>query len=149
MVKRILAVFFLTFVMSFPVMAIEPPEGATIPYQGGNEAYTAGMLNEVLEAYGLMFSSEAVESVPDSFAKVEENTVIFGDSSMAYKSSNYHAILTAYGLTLTPDNVTSKLGTMDSYATVKDDKVVFSDRGNLTYNPSEWKMVLGAYSKAM
>ena len=149
MVKKIVAVFFLTFVMSFPVMAIEPPEGATIPYQGGNQAYTAVMLNEVLEAYGLKLSSEAAQSVPDSFAKVEGDTITFGDSSMAYLTSNYHAILTAYGLTLTPDNVTSKLGKMDSYATVKDDKVVFSDRGNLTYNPSEWKMILGAYSKAM
>jgi hypothetical protein len=149
MLKKIFAVLFVTFVMSLPVMAIEPPEGVAIPYEGGNEAYTASMLNEILEAYGLKFSSEAVQSVPDSFAKVEGDTVTFGDNSMAYLSSNYHAILAAYGLTLTPDNVTSKLGKMDSYATVKDDKVFFSDKGNLTYNPSEWKMILGAYSKAM
>ena len=68
---------------------------------------------------------------------------------MAYLSSDYHSILAAYGLALTPDDVSSKLGSMDSYATVRDGKVVFSDRGNLTYNSSEWKVILGAYSKAM
>ncbi|MGI9537675.1 MAG: hypothetical protein ACR2PB_11450 [Desulfocapsaceae bacterium] len=150
MVKKILAVLFLTFVLSFPAMAIEPPEGATIPYEGENTAYTAIMFNEVLEAYGLKFSTEAAQGVPSSFAKVEGDNVTFSDSSMAYLSSDYNAILTAYGLTLMPDKVTSELGKLlDSYATVKDDKVVFSDRVNVAYNPSEWKTILGAYSKAM
>ena len=149
MLKKMIAALFITFVMSFPVMAIEPPEGVAIPYEGINQAYTASQFNEVLEAFGLMLSAEAAKNVPSSFAKVEGDTVTFGDNSMAYMSSDYHSILAAYGLALTPDDVSSKLGSMDSYATVKDGKVVFSDRGNLTYNPSEWKAILGAYSKAM
>jgi len=150
MLKKLIAAFFITSIMSFPVMAIEPPEGVAIPYEGENMAYTPSQFNEVLEAFGLMLSAEAAKNVPSSFAKVEGDTVKFTDNSMAYLSSDYHSILTAYGLALTPDDASSKLlGPMDSYATVKDGKVVFSDRGNLTFNPSEWKVILGAYSKAM
>ena len=141
MLKKMIAALFITFIMSFPVMAIEPPEGVAIPYEGVNQAYTASQFNEVLEAFGLMLSAESAKNVPSSYAKVEGDTIKFGDSSMAY--------LAAYVLALTPDDVSSKLGSIDSYATVKDGKVVFSDRGNLTYNPSEWKAILGAYSKAM
>jgi len=149
MLKKLIAALFITFIMSFPAMAIEPPEGVAIPYEGENMAYTPSQFNEVLEAFGLMLSAEAAKNVPSSFAKVEGDAVKFTDNSMAYLSSDYHSILTAYGLALTPEDVSSKLGSIDSYATVKDDKVVFSDRGNLTFNPSEWKVILGAYSKAM
>ena len=149
MLKRLVAALFITLMMSLPAMAIEPPAGATIPYEGKNAAYTAAEFNEVLEAYGLMLSSEAAKTVPSSFAKVEGDTIMFGDHSMAYRSSEYHSILSAYGLTLTPEDVSAKLGSLDSYATVKDGKVVFSDRGNLAYRPDEIKMILGAYSKSM
>jgi hypothetical protein len=130
-------------------MAIEPPDGAMIPYQGVNQAYTAAQFNEVLEAYGLMFSKDAASSVPDSYVKVEGDTLTFGDRSMAYMGSEYNAILAAYGLTLTADDVSSKLGGFDSFAMVKDGQVVFNDTGSWTFKPDEWKIILGAYSKAM
>jgi len=148
MLKKLLVALFITFIVSLPVMAIEPPEGVTIPFEGINQAYTATQFNDVLEAYGLMLSPEAAKNVPSSFAKVDEDTVKFGDKSMAYTAGDYHSILTAYGLALTPDNVSSKLGSINAYASVKDDKVVFSDKP-ITYKPSDWEIILSAYSKAM
>ena len=66
---------------------------------------------------------------------------------MAYTAGNYNTILTAYGLVLTSDNVSS-LESIKAYASVKDDKVVFSDKP-IAYKPVEWEIILGAYSKAM
>lgn len=149
MIKQLLAVIFATLIISSPLMAIEPPEGATIPYIGVNQAYTGAQLNEVLEAYGLMFSKDAASNVPDSYVKIEGDTLTFGDHSMAYKPSEYHAILSAYGLTLAAEDVTSKLGAENNFATVKDGQLVFNDLRSWVAKPDEWKKLLSAYSKAM
>ena len=149
MKKQLLAVLFATLLISSPLMAIEPPEGATIPLMGVNQAYTPAELNEVLEAYGLTFSKDAASTVPDSYAKVEGDTVTFGKRSMAYSATEYNAILSAYGLTLTAEDASSKLGPESSYATVKDGQVVFNTTGSWVARPEEVKKVLSAYSKAM
>ena len=96
-----------------------------------------------------MFSKDAASTVPDSYVKVEGDTLTFGDHSMAYTASEYNAILVAYGLTLTADDVSSKLAEENSYATVKDGQVVFNDTGSWAGKPDEWKKILSAYSKAM
>ena len=149
MVRKLFVVIFATLIFSSPLMAIEPPEGATIPFEGINQAYTPAEFNEVLEAYGLMFSKDAASNVPDSYAKVDGDTVTFGDRSMAYSATEYNAILSAYGLTLTAEDVSSKLGAESSYATVKDGQVVFNKTGSWVAKPDEVKKVLSAYSKAM
>ncbi len=149
MKKQLLTSILATLLFASPLMAIEPPAGATVPYEGINQAYTAVQFNEVLEAYGLMFNKDAASTVPDSYVKVSGDMVTFGDHSMVYTATEYNAILAAYGLTLTPEDCSSKLPADNSYATVKDGQVVFNTTGSWAGKPEEWKKVLGAYSKAM
>ena len=147
MLKQFFAALFVSIVLSLPVLAIEAPEGVTIPFDGINQAYTATQFNDVLVAYGLMLSPEAAKHVPSSFAIVDGDAVKFKDKSMAYVAGDYHTILTAYGLSLSVENVSSRLGSITAYAHVKDGKVVFSTKP-IAYNPSEWKTILSAYSVA-
>ena len=146
--KNLIEALSITLIMSLPVMAIEPPVGVTIPYEGTNQVYSGTHFNEVLQAYGLKLSVEAAKSLPPCFARVIGDNIDFrfGDS-MVCSPRQYHAILVAYGLELTPDDVSSKLGMMDTYAAVKDDKVVFSDE-KVFFWSSDWKIILGAYRKA-
>ena len=147
MLKQFFAALFVSIVLSLPALAIEAPEGVTIPFEGINQAYTATQFNDVLVAYGLMLSPEAAKHVPSSFAIVDGDAVNFKDKSMAYVAGDYHTILTAYGLSLSAENVSSKLGSITAYAHVKDGKVVFSTKP-IAYTPSEWKTILSAYSAA-
>ena len=147
MLRKILVTLFITLMVSSPAMAIEPPEGVTIPFEGKNEAYTATQFNDVLVAYGLMLTPEAAKHVPSSFAIVEGDAIKFKSKSMAYVAGDYHTILTAYGLTLSPENVSAKLGMIKAYAHVKDGTIVFSTKP-IAYNPPEWKTILSAYSVA-
>ena len=94
-----------------------------------------------------MLSPDAAKNMPSSFAKVDGDTIKFSEKSMAYTAGVYNTILTAYGLVLTSDNVSS-LESIKAFASVKDDKVVFSDKP-IAYKPEEWETILGAYSKAM
>ncbi len=131
------------------LLAIEPPEGVMIPYEGDEIAYNGDQFQEVLEAYGLVLTVEAAKDLPPCFGIVKENTTEFGRNATSLQCSprEYHAILSAYGLKLTPDDVSSKLSNMDTYATVQDGKVVFSDEKAFLWS-SDWKTILGAYSKA-
>ena len=147
MLKQFFAALFVSIVLSLPALAIEAPEGVTIPFEGINQAYTATQFNDVLVAYGLRLSPEAAKHVPSSFAIVDGDAVKFKDKSMAYVAGDYHTILTAYGLSLSAQNVSSKLGSITAYAHVKDGKVVFSTKP-IAYTPSEWKTILSAYSAA-
>ena len=146
--KTLIAAQLFSLVLVLPATAIEPPAGATIPYEGTNRAYTGTQFNEVLEAYGLKLSVEAAESLPPCFARVLGDVIDFrfGDS-MVCSPGQYHSILGAYGLELTPGNVSSKLGKMDTYATVQDGKVILNDEKVFIW-ASDWKIILGAYSKA-
>lgn len=147
--KTTLVTLFIMLVMTFPVMAIEPPEGAAIPYADKDIAYDGDQFTEVLEAYGLALTVETAKNLPLCFGVVKENTTEFGRNASALQCSpkEYHTILTAFGLTLTPEDVTSRLGKMDSYATVRDGKIVFSDDRVFLWS-SDWQIILGAYRKA-
>lgn len=146
--NKFISALFITLIMSLPAMAIEPPEGAKIPYQGTNRAYTGMQFNEVLEAYGLELSVEAAKSLPPCFARVLGDIIDFRfGESMVCSPSQYHSILAAYGLELTPENVGSKLAKMDIYATVQDGEVIFGDERLFMWS-SDWTTILGAYSKA-
>jgi len=149
MLKQIIAALFVSIVLSIPAIAIEPPAGAKIPYEGKNVAYTSAMFNEVLEAYGLNLTAEAAKNVPSNYAKVDGDKVIFTDKPFAFRPDEYHSILSAYGLTLTPEEVSAKLaGTPIPYATVEGDKVVLGKK-SAAFTPEEWQTILSAYSLAM
>jgi outer membrane protein OmpA-like peptidoglycan-associated protein len=143
MLKKTIITLFITFMMSLPAMAIEPPAGATIPWVGNNALYTSVEFNDVLEAYGLKLSAESAKMVPSSYAKLAGDTVRFNGTAYAYAPPDYHSILTAYGLEINPEEVSAKLKLI-SYASVRDGKVVF---GNVStaYNPYEWKTILSTY----
>ena len=130
-------------------IAIEPPDGVTIPYEGKEMSYDGDQFTEVLEAYGLSLTVESAKNLPPCFGVVKENTTEFGRNATALTCSpkEYHSILTAFGLTLTPDDVISKLGKMDSYATVQNGEVVFGDEKAFIWS-SDWKIILGAYKKS-
>lgn len=144
--RKLIATLFFSLVITFPVMAIEPPKGVVVPYTDKEISYTGVQFNEVLEAYGLVLSPESEQSMPSCFATVFPDRIEFGHDSMRCSPKEFHFILTAYGLMLTPDDVGSRLSEMGTYATVQDGKVVFSDETAFLWS-SEWKTILGAYRK--
>ncbi len=147
MIKKTLLLIFVSILMSLPAMAIEPPEGATIPWGRQNNAYTSTTFNDVLVAYGLNLAADSANKTPASYAKASADKVMFNDRAIAYSPQDYHAILTAYGLLLNPEDVRAKLGSV-SYASAKSDKVTF-DQHSFAYNADEWKTILSAYSLPM
>lgn len=116
-------------------------------------------LDQIFAVYGLSINDTAVKEgqVPESFAVVREfeedgvtkEEVVFGRSGILYSPDRMHAILTAYGLSLTPEDV-EKLPS--SYATVKMtiedgqevESIVFSKAG-ISYNPVSLNQILEAY----
>ena len=147
MIKKTVLLIFITIFMSLPAMAIEPPEGATIPWGKENHAYTSSTFNDVLVAYGLNLSTESANKTPASYAKASADKVMFNNRAIAYSPEDYHSILTAYGLLLNPEDVRAKLGSV-SYASAKTDKVRFGQNA-MAYNKGEWKTILSAYSMPM
>ena len=149
--KTNVATLFMIILVTLPLgaIAIEPPEGVMIPYEGKEMSYDGDQFTEVLEAYGLSLTVESAKNLPLCFGVVKENTTEFGRNASALQCSpkEYHTILSAFGLTLTPDDVISKLGKMDNYATVQNGKIAFSDEKVFLWS-SDWKNILGAYSKA-
>jgi OOP family OmpA-OmpF porin len=101
-----------------------------------------------MEAYGLKLAPEAVAGVPNSYAKVNGDKIAFNNDSIAYTPTQYHSILTAYGLMLTPEAVTEKLGGVSSYAKVKNGEIVFGNE-SIAYGGNEWTTIMSAYSLPM
>ncbi len=149
--KKFIVVLSIMFVITLPILALafDPPEGVTVPYEGKEIAYNGDQFNEVLKAYGLNLTVETAKNLPPCFGTLIENTTVFGRNATSLQCSprEYHSILAAYGLTLTPDDVSSKLGKMENYATVQDGKVVLNDATVFLWS-SDWKIILGAYTKA-
>lgn len=143
MLKKFLAAWFLTVLLSVPAMAVEPPAGAKVPWISDATAYTSVRFNALLEAHGLNLPVGAVKGVTPGYAVVSGDKVKFNNNVMAFKPPAYHTILTSYGLTLSPEAVSAKLGSTN-YAVVKDGKIVF---GNVAtaYNPNDWRTILSAY----
>lgn len=71
---------------------------------------------------------------------------MFNKDSIAYTPVQYHSILNAYGIQLSPEKVKSELGSVSSYAKVIDDKVVLG-KASVAYSKSEWETILSAYEK--
>jgi outer membrane protein OmpA-like peptidoglycan-associated protein len=147
MLRKTLLFLCLVGLMSAPAMAIEPPDGASIPWGSNNTAYTAWEFNDVLEAYGLSLAPESVKTTPASYAKMTGDKVMFGKTAIAYRPAIYHSIFTSYGLELSPEEVTAKLGYVP-YASVKDGTIVFASQ-QYAYNAAELKTILSAYNLPM
>lgn len=92
--KTLVTTLFITHVMTLPVMAIEPPEGVTIPYEEKDIAYNGDQFNEILEAYSLILTIEAAKNLPPCFGKVKNNTTEFGrnTTSLQCSPSEYNSI---------------------------------------------------------
>lgn len=147
MMKKLLFALVALVVMSLPAMAIQPPDGAKVPWGSNNTTYTAEEFNAVLEAYDLMLPADAVMGVPTPYAMASGDKVKFTKIAIAYSPADYDKILTAYGLVLKPENVTPKISQI-GYASVKDNKVSFG-KISTDYNKVEWIEILGGYSKVM
>jgi len=75
--KTLFVTLFITLVMVVPLMAIESPEGVTIPYADKDIAYNGDQFYEVLEAYGLTLTVETAKNLPPCYGKLKENTTEF------------------------------------------------------------------------
>lgn len=136
MIRKLLFALVALVVMSLPAMAIEPPDGAMVPWGSNNTAYTTKEFNAVLEAYGLMLTADAGMGVPAA-----------SGVPIVYPPAVYDKIITAYGLVLKPENVTPRISQI-GYASVNDNNVSFG-KISTAYNKSEWMEILGGYSKVM
>lgn len=129
--------------------AIEIPKNAEVGLEKSPTAYSSSYkFNNLLESAGLTLAPKAVADVPASYAKVSDNKVMFNRDSIAYTPVQYHSILTAYGVQLSPEKVKSELGSVPSYAKVMDNKVVLG-KTSVAYSKSEWDKILSAYEKPM
>ena len=146
MQKKTLFALLAMLAISVPAFSIELPQGATPTFEKDSTAYSSAYkFNDLLAAYGLKMDAAAVSTVPTSYAKIAGDEVVFNRDSIAYTPVQYHSIFTAYGLLLTPEDVTSKLGGVSSYATVKDGEIVFG-KDSIAYDGKEWNEILSAYS---
>ncbi len=137
------------FAISTSAFAIEIPNDAEVALEKSPTAYSSSYkFNNLLEAAGLKLTPEAVADVPASYAKVSDDKVIFNNDSIAYTPKQYHNILTAYGLQISPEKVQSELGSVPSYAKVVDGKVVLG-KASVAYSKSEWVTILKAYEQPM
>lgn len=108
-------------------------------------AYSPDALNAIMEANGLSMSADAVKNVPASYATVKNGKVAFGKTSIAYEPKDLHSVFTAYGLTLSPEEVQRKLLGATDYAKVKDGKVVFGKQ-SAAYSGKTLELILSAYT---
>ncbi len=80
--------------------------------------------------------------VPASFAKAKGEKIVYSKKSTAYSPATFNKVLEAYGLTLSPENVTGDLPA--SYASVKGGKVVFPSKSK-AYSPAQYDAIFRAY----
>lgn len=145
MQKKTLFALLAMLAISIPAHSLELPADATPQFSKSSTAYSSSyQFNNLLGAYGLTMDPEAVSSVPTSYAKVSDDTIVFNNNSIAYTPAQYHTIITAYGVELLPEAVNEKLGGL-SYATVKDDTITFGNRPT-AYSGADWTTILSAYS---
>ena len=143
--------------MSLPAFAIElSPDATGVPpgyakvidgkviYNNNVTAYSsAAAFNDILVAYGLTLTPEAVAGVPTSYAKVVDDKVVFNKVPTAYPPYDYHKIFTAYGLQLSPEDAAAMLGAVD-YSKVVDGNVVFG-KAPTAYSNMALSQILAAY----
>jgi outer membrane protein OmpA-like peptidoglycan-associated protein len=145
MQKKTLFALLAMLAISMPVQSLELPSDATPQFGKSSTAYSSSyQFNSLLEAYGLKIDPAAGSSLPSSYAKVSGDKVAFNRNSIAYTPTQYHTILTAYGVELLPEAVDNKLGGL-SYAKVSNDKISFSNVST-AYSRDEWTTIMSAYS---
>lgn len=128
-----------------PALAVDVPEEGQKILEKPATAYRSKTFNRLLMACGVQeLTPDAVEGVPKSYAKTVEGNVKFNNSNMVYPPHKYHAILTAYGLQISPEEVEKRMGYLD-YAKVKDGEVVFG-KTSTAYNRKEWVTILACYT---
>lgn len=109
-------------------------------------AYSPDTLNQILEAYGLQISADAVPTLQKSttsYASIKDGQVAFGKQATAYSPDVMNAILEAYGLTF-PLESAQGMTDPPSYAKAKDGQIVFG-KSPTAYSPEEFNMLLCAY----
>lgn len=131
--------------LSSPAQAVEPPESPTVTFDREAAAYSSTRFNQLLEARDLNFMPEYAQSIPASYVIIQGAAPIFNDQPVAYLPSDYHNILTAYGLTLTPEAAAEIEAA--GYVRVVGDELFFSESGAELYDRWEWQSILGAYAR--
>lgn len=130
-----------------------------IVFSGSSTFYGPKSLNNILEAYGVSLSIDALKDkknrVPKSFAKIVKDEddiemIVFSNSSTFYGPKSLNNILEAYGVSLSMDALKDKKNRVPkSFAKiVKDEndkeKIVFSDSFTF-YGPKSLNNILEAY----
>lgn len=100
----------------------------------------AAILAMCLPAVAIELSPDAT-NVPSSYAKIADGKVLYNETSTAYSSDTFNAILEAYGLTLAPGNVA---GVPSSYAKADGDTVMFNNT-IVAYDPQQYHNIFTAY----
>jgi OOP family OmpA-OmpF porin len=121
-------------------------KNGTVVFGKSSTLYSPDTLNQILEAYGLQISADAVPTLQKStksYASVKDGQVAFGKQATAYSPDVMNAILEAYGLTF-PLESAQGMTDPSSYAKVKDGKIVFG-KSSTAYSPEEFNMLLCAY----
>jgi len=93
-----------------------------------------------LPVMGIELSPDAI-NVPSTYAKVANGTITYNNRTTAYCSDTFNSILSAYGLTLSPEGVA---GVPTSYAKVAMDNVVFNNTAT-AYSPTDYHNIFTAY----
>ena len=102
--------------------------------------FSIAVLAMCLPAMAIELSPDAT-NVPSSYAKVVNGTVTYNNTTTAYSSETFNSLLTAYGLTLSPEGVAN---VPTSYAKVAMDKVMFN-RNHIAYDPQGYHNIFTAY----
>ena len=100
----------------------------------------AAIMAMCLPAVAIELSPDA-SNVPSSYAKLVDGKVLYNETSTAYSSDTFNAILEAYGLTLAPENVAN---VPTSYAKTDGDKIMFN-KTIVAYDPQQYHDIFTAY----
>jgi OOP family OmpA-OmpF porin len=93
-----------------------------------------------LPASAIELSPDAA-NIPSIYASVKDGQVVYRDSPTAYSPGTLNAILTAYGLELTPE---AAANVPASYAEVVDGNVVFGST-SAAFTPEDYNNIFTAY----
>jgi OOP family OmpA-OmpF porin len=105
------------------------------------------MVMSIAVALAMALPASAIELSPDAanipsiYASVKDGQVVYRDSSTAYSPGTLNAILTAYGLELTPE---AAANVPASYAQVVDGNVVFGST-SAAFTPEDYNNIFTAY----
>jgi OOP family OmpA-OmpF porin len=102
--------------------------------------FSVATLAMCVSAMAIELSPDAM-NVPSAYAKVANGTITYNNTTTAYDSDTFNAILGAYGLTLAPEGVA---GVPTSYAKMAGDKVMFNQT-SIAYTPQDYHNIFTAY----